>query len=444
MRKPIYRRLTALALALLLLASMSPALAEGEMTDLGTPRNQTLIVDCNNGRAANVTQLNPYLPGVVYQGNGMVQLLWEPLWDVDSINGRQIPILAEGMAEPLDDTNTKFRVKLRKGIKWSDGVDFTSEDMVFTADMLLNTPELAYGSAFSATIKSMTAEDSHTVIIETVKPETRIEQFLGITVVNVQFKIVPKHIWENEDVRTYMNPESIGTGPYTLKEIDPQGNWFLYEKRADWEASATGQIGGEPAPGYIIFRAYGTEEKRVMAAIQNDIDILCDISPESWEVLSSKNPSAIAWYKNFPYADMDDPAARGLLFNCSDELLSDPDVRWALLLACDINSISLSTYSGMLRLSPIILAPTTALTKVYHEPMVPWFKELALSDGYKPFDANTALNMVEMLKKQGIEGLPTTDEEARAIFGVGWWKHDTDQAEKMLLSKGFTRDGSGK
>lgn len=415
-----------------------------EMTDVGTPRAETLIVDMLNGRATNVSQMNPYLPGAVYQGNGFRQLIWEPLWDVDSINGKQIPILAEGMAEPMDGTYTKFKVKLRKGIKWSDGVDFTAEDVVFTANMLINTPELTYSKAFAHIVKSITAIDDYTIQIETVAEEKRIEQSLGVTVTDVNFKIVPKHIWEGIDVKTYQNDKCIGTGPYTLKQTDPNGNWFLYQKRADWDASVTGIIYGEPAPAYVLFRTYGTEEKRVMAAIQNDIDILCDISPESWTVLSGKNPEAHAWINGFPYAIMDDPGGRGILFNCAVAPMDDVDVRWALLLALDIKSISQSTYSGMLRVSPIILAPTTALTKVYHAPMVGWLKSFALSDGYKPFDENFAENMVSTLKTQGVEGLPSDVQAMRDIFGVGWWKYDVAESEKMLLTKGFSRNSSGK
>lgn len=414
------------------------------MTDVGTPRNDTLVVDMLQGRAASVSQLNPYLPGVVYQGNGFRQVIWEPLWDVDSIAGKQIPILAEGMAEPIDESYTKFKVKLREGIKWSDGVDFTADDVVFTSDMLLKTPEIAYGKAFAGTVKSITALDKYTIQIETTQRETRIEQFLGVTVVDCNFKILPKHIWEKEDPKTFTNTACIATGPYTLEKVDPQGNWFLYEKRPDWNASATGILTGEPKPGFVLFRTYGTEEKRVMAAIQNDIDILCDISPESWTVLSGKNPEAIAWYENFPYADMDDPAARGVLYNCEKELMNDVDIRWALQLATDLNSISISTYSGMLRASPLILAPTTALSRVYHAPMVPWMQELTLSDGYKPFDENFAVNMVETLKKQGVQGLPSDPQAVKDIFGVGWWKHDPAQAEKILTSKGFKRDSGGK
>jgi peptide/nickel transport system substrate-binding protein len=401
-------------------------------------------VDPLLGRAANVTQFNPYLPGAIWSGGGLRQLIWEPLWDIDTVQSKLIPILAEGMAQPVDNTNTKFRVKLREGIRWNDGVEFTADDMVFTSDMLLNTPEIPYGRAYAGVIKSVTAVDKYTFQIETVNPETRIEQFLGSTVTDAQFKIVPKHVWEKVDVRTYQNGTNVGTAPYTLTRVDPQGNWFLFEKRSDWRNTATGIIFGEPKPKYILFRAYGSEENRVMAAIQNDLDILCDITPESWQVLRQRNPNAKAWYDEFPWAYMSDPGGRGLMFNCAVPPYDDADVRWALTLAIDMKSVSLASFSGMLRVSPIILAPTDGLTSVYHVPMLPWFRDFALSDGYKPFNENFAVEMVDTLRQQGIQGLPTNTQAMKDIFGVGWWKYDPDQAERMLQRKGFRRNNAGK
>ncbi len=411
----------------------------GKLTDVGVPRKETLIVDMLNGRATNISQLNPYLPGVVYQGNGFRQFVWEPLWEVDSVNGKQFPLLASTMAEPVNSSMTKFRFKLREGVKWSDGVDLTSEDVVFTSDMLLNIKELAYSGAYSNMVKKMTAVDKYTVEVETLKPEAKLEQFLGVTVTDTNFKILPKHIWEKNDPKTFQNSQSIASGPYTLKNIDPQGNWFLFEKRADWKNSATGLVAGEPTPKYILFRTYGPEEKRVMATIQNDMDILTDISPESWDILRQKNTNTMAWYKDFPYADMDDPAVRGVQFNCSKPPFDNEKVRWALTLAIDLKNVSMSAYGGMLRVSPIALPPTKTLTSVYHKPMLDWLRSFQLGDGYKPFDESYAKSVAQMLKQQGIQGLPTGDQEISDIFGTGWWKYDPVEAEKLLKESGFTK-----
>jgi peptide/nickel transport system substrate-binding protein len=68
----------------------------------------------------------------------------------------------------------------------------------------------------------------------------------------------------------------------------------LYEKREDWEKSDVGKIVGEPGPQYFLFKSFGPEEKRIMGAIQHEMDILQDITPESWEILQKKNEYARA------------------------------------------------------------------------------------------------------------------------------------------------------
>ncbi len=415
------------------------AATAGEMTDIGTPRNETLIVDLLNGRAANSNQRNPYLPGVVYQSTGFRPFVWEPLWDVDSVHGKQIPVLAASFAVPEDDSYTKFKVNLRQGVKWSDGKDFTAADVVFTSEMLLDNPEILFSAAYKKVVKAITALDPHTIRIETNTPEYRLEQFLGVVVVGTSFNIVPKHIWEKVDIKTYANSECIATGPYVFSKCDPQGNWFLYSKRPDWKASATGMLAGEPKPNYILFRTFGSEEKKVMAGIQNELDILCDISPESWDILRKRNPTAQAWYDTFPWANMDDPAARGIMFNCGKAPFDNPEVRWALLLALDLKNITMSAYSGMLRASAIPMPPTAGLSAAYHAPMTAWLKDFTLADGYKPFDPTFAAEMVKMLKKEGIDNLPDDPQAQIDIFGTGWWKHDPAQAEKMLTKNGFTK-----
>ena len=85
-----------------------------------------------------------------------------------------------------------------------------------------------------------------------------------------------------------------------LKSHDPNGQWFLYERRADWQRTDTAMVAGEPKPKYVLCRFWGPEEKRILAAIQNDLDVMMDITPESWDILKDKNKSAQAWLKTFP------------------------------------------------------------------------------------------------------------------------------------------------
>lgn len=413
----------------------------GAMTDVGTPRSETLIVDILSGRTANPDLFNPYVPGAVPGDAGAHQLLRGKLWEIDTVKGEQYGDLAAGMPEAVEGKENTYTFKIKENLLWSDGEALDANDVAFTFNMLLESQELAFGAVVRETVKSCQALDDLTVELVTHKPEAKLSQKFGVTIWGNGFDVVPEHIWSKEDPATFADTNPLSSGPYTLKDRDPQGYWFLYEKREDWENTAVGQTAGESGPQYILFKSFGTEEKRIMAAISNEIDVLQDITPESWEILKEKNPESMAWYSGFPYADTNDPCERGMAFNCSNPLYDNKNVRWALALATDIKSVSMATFNGMLRVSPLQVPPTDVLQETYHKPMVEWLKSFELDDGYKPFDESYAADIVEILKQQGTEGLPETEEDIINVFGVGWWKFDTEQATKMLEAEGFTKNG---
>ncbi len=244
---------------------------------------------------------------------------------------------------------------------------------------------------------------------------------------------MPKHIWEKEDPTTFTFFPPVCIGQYKYKDHDPNGNWTIWELREDWQKTSVGQITGNSGPKYVMWNFVGTEDKRILAMINNDIDILQDITPESMEVLTQRSPTVRAWHAGFPYADFDDPCERGIGFNNSQAPYDQWQVRWALALATDIKNVSLATFGGMLRVSPLGVPPVAAVQNTYHKPLVERLSALALPDGYKPFDPNFATDMAEIFKQQGVGGdLPTTPEELIDLFGVGWWKYDVEQAAKLL------------
>jgi peptide/nickel transport system substrate-binding protein len=436
-------RIAALGLSALMvttvLASVAPVAAQ-EMTDVGTPRPETLIVDMLNARVANPGTMNPYQQGVTIN-HGYHQLASALLWDIDTATGQQIPDLAAKMPEPLNSDFTKFRVELRQGLVWSDGQPFSADDVVFTAEMIAKTEKLAYSKAFTSTVKSITKVDDHTVEIETTKPTPRLSVFLGSLIYGNAFHVVPKHVWEKEDAATFNNFPPVTISAYKYKSSDPNGTWFLWEKREDWKNTDIGRIAGEPKPKYVLFRSYGTEEKRVLAMAQDDMDILTDISPESLDILRNQNPNVKAWFDGFPYANLDDPCERGIHFNTSKPPYDKWETRWALALAINLEQASIATFSGMLRASVLGMPPTKLITDTYHKPMVPWLKEFALPDGYKPFDTDYAVRLADRLRSEGVENIPEDPEAVRELLGVGWWKFDPEQAKKLLEAAGFKKEG---
>ena len=96
---------------------------------------------------------------------------------------------------------------------------------------------------------------------------------------------------------------------YSLEKEDPNGSWVLWKRREDWQHSDVGAAIGKPNPGYVLFRFFGPEEKRVLAMAQNKIDILMDISADSFQNLRShQSPCSRAGPRIFPTAISTIPA----------------------------------------------------------------------------------------------------------------------------------------
>src|SRR5690606_16758501 len=107
-------------LAPLLGALMGGATYAQTMTDVGTPRHETLIVQTFDGKSANPDQHNPFNQYALWRG--FRELGWSFLWETDTATGMSHGELAAGPAEALNDEHTRFRIKLRPGVYWSDGV----------------------------------------------------------------------------------------------------------------------------------------------------------------------------------------------------------------------------------------------------------------------------------------------------------------------------------
>lgn len=418
--------------------------AAGGTTFVGTPRNETLILDNLSGSLERPDLFNIYAPGVD-AGRGFHELCTDHLWDIDTTTGEQFGSLAAELPTALNDDYTSFEIKLREGIMWDDGVEFTADDVAYTLNMFLETEDLAIHGWAVDYIDSVEVKDKYTLVLNTSRSQPRLAKDLGVTIWGNRLYPMPKHIWEKEDPATFDFFPPVCIGQYKYKDHDPNGNWTIWELRDDWDKTSVGQITGEHGPKYVMWNFVGTEEKRILAMINNDVDILQDITPESMEVLTQRSPATRAWHAGFPYADFDDPCERGISFNNSEFPYSEWQVRWALALATDIKNVSLATFGGMLRVSPLAVPPVAAVQNTYHKPLIDRLKEMTLPDGYAPFDPNFAKDMTAIFQEQGIGAeLPTTEAELADLFGIGWWKYDVDEAAKLLEEVGFTKDANGK
>lgn len=109
------------------------------------------------------------------------------------------------------ETNTKLIIKLKKNVKWHDGVEFTAQDVVFTYNTILDPKVFNSIKSNYKEVQSVKALDDYTIEIIYKKAYFKA---LEIWMVG----ILPKHLLKDEKnlMTSTFNKNPIGTGPYVL------------------------------------------------------------------------------------------------------------------------------------------------------------------------------------------------------------------------------------
>ncbi len=423
--------------------------AEGTAPDLAQfPRNETVIVHNPEGVIRNPGWFNIWVNGGGGLSTGLQQLTMDTLWFIDPDAG--IPeasdnavynSLAAGPWEYNDDF-TEMTVKLREGLLWSDGEELTAEDVVFTVEKQRDTPGMVWHGAFSTQVEEVTAEDDYTVHFKLKAPNSRFH-----TIFSVRWNgawIMPKHVFEAvDDVLTYDNNPPVSLGPYTLHSFDPNGTWYIWEKREDWDKTTLGQV-GEPKPRFVIYRNNVSTDNRLIEMRNGNLDMIHDLSPEGTFSIMQQDPQAQGWFPGFPYAHPD-PTLVMAVFNHQNPLFQDKRVRWALTLMLDARAMSMASYRGAATLSAISVPPTGTHPRDYHGPLQDYLVNYEVDTGtrtIKPYDPEIGKQIAEMVRPQFGDAVPTDEDAIRNAFGYGWWKQDLAAAEELLTAAGFTKSGN--
>ena len=228
------KTLSLLLSAVMLISLFGVAFAE-EMTEVGTPRRETLIMETQTP-TDTPGQFNSYMQGT-QMGFGIHQLMSAMMWEMDTVKGEQFGEVADGMPESNEDF-TEHIVKIRQGIKWSDGVDLTAKDVAFTMNMIRDNPGIGQSAYYNQVFKSIEQVDDYTVKIVTSEPFPRLALRFGVTIWGNDLRIVPEHIYSQQaDVTTFKDSAPVVAGPYIVNSYDPLGTWVLYERREDWQNS---------------------------------------------------------------------------------------------------------------------------------------------------------------------------------------------------------------
>jgi len=313
---------------------------------------------------------------------------------------------------------------------------------VFTVQKQAATPGTPYNGAFSNQVAEVTAPDKYTVHFKLKAPNSRFHALFSVRWTAAW--IMPKHIYEAvDDILSYDANPPVSLGPYTLHSFDPNGTWYIWEKRADWERTALGKV-GEPKPKYIIYRNNISTDNRLIEIRNGNLDMVHDLTPEGTFSVVQQDPQIQGWFPGFPYAHPD-PTLVMAIFNHQNPKFQDKRVRWALALMLDARAMSMASYRGAATLSAISVPPTGTHPRDYHAPLQEFLTNYEIDTGtskVKPYDPNIGVQIADMVRPQFGDAVPTDETAVRNAFGYGWWKQNIPAAEELLTAAGFTKNGN--
>ena len=205
-------------------------------------------------------------------------LVQASLWDIsDTLEA--VPVLAAEIPSiengGISEDYLTYTIRLKEGLLWSDGAPLTSDDLVFTYQMIEDPANnMLQGTTIAEALESVEAVDATTFTLTFNSPKPFPEDMAGSPGLST---ILPAHIFrpvyeaegsiefaeENQDPTVF-------SGPYVLAEWR-RGEQMTFEANPNYAV-------GQPSIGSIVLRFFPDTETQYAALQAGQLDFVPNIS----------------------------------------------------------------------------------------------------------------------------------------------------------------------
>jgi len=350
----LYRLVTLLLVALPLVGCAKGASEQKAHGKGGPPAYGDALVTASIGEPSNLIPLlstdsaSSDIAGLVY--NGLVR--YDKNLKIEGDLARSWDVSADGLT---------ITFKLRRGVKWHDGAEFTSRDVLYTYQVTVDpkTPT-AYSEDFKQ-VKSAEALDPYTFRVSYAKPFAPALASWGMP-------MLPVHLLQGKDItKSPLSRSPVGTGPFVFKQWIPGQKVVLDANPSYFE--------GKPYLGGYQYRIIPDSSTMYMELKAGGIDFM-GLSPVQYQ-RQTDNREFLDRFNKYRY-----PASSYtyLGYNLRLPLFQDRRVRQAL--TCAINK------------EEIVQGVLLGMGQVAHGPYKPgtWAYNPKVADfGYNPARASALL-----------------------------------------------------
>jgi peptide/nickel transport system substrate-binding protein len=302
------------------------------------------------GLSAEPSAMDPHFHNLT-PNNSLLRHIFDRLTHQDE-NQAVIPGLALSWRN-VDESTWEF--KLRPGVKFTDGSDFTANDVIYSfcrAPRVENSPSSF--AIYSRGVAGMTAPDPLTLVVKTAGPYPVLpSEASTIFILSAKANGAGEVTFDRQECKgigTFPKTEAfnagtatIGTGAYKLVRFT-KGDRIILERN-------DGYWGEKPQWQRVVFRPITSAGPRVAALLAGDVDAIENVPIQDLERVKA-NPnfkvvqglSARVIYLHFNYVDDAPPGVAG---TDGKNPFRDKRVREAISKAIDRDAIVARIMGGV-------------------------------------------------------------------------------------------------
>ncbi len=266
----------------------------------------------------------------------------------------------------IDDKNTEVVFYLRKGVKFSDGIELTAKDVKYSFDCVFDPKNKMLDIAnLLKDLKKVEIVNKYTVKFVFSKPQAFIMDYF------VDYFIIPEHIYNTNKYTFQNNPANkrpIGTGPFKLVKWEKDREIVL-EANKDYFL-------GRPYLDKIIYLKGGNVNINFERLKKGEFDVL-PVTITTWK-FKTELPEIRENFIKYKYYLF---AFYYVAWNVNKPPMNDRRVRLAFAYLSDLERLNKLAFFGLFK---VAVSPIHPQSKYFNRNLVPF-----------PFDLKRARSLLK-------------------------------------------------
>ncbi len=230
---------------------------------------------------------------------------------------------------------TEWEFKLRKGVKWHDGTEFTAKDVKFSIERQQSMPKMKH---LVSSITEVQIVDDYTVRLKTAAPDGT----LLINLAGSATRMVPEKAVTEMGAKFAEQP--VGTGPMKFVEW-VQGEKLVLEKNKDYYEDTSQFV------DRITFKGIPEGTSRTIALETGEVDLIVGVEATDKEKIQEN--TKLALYES------ELPRVEYVGMNTTKAPFDNTLVRQAISYAIDKDAINTVANNGRCKVANTVVGPST-------------------------------------------------------------------------------------